>query len=246
MLPVGDQRAPDLALVIADEQTAGRGRAGRQWYTPPGSALAFSLVFYPHILEAHALPQLTALGALAVQTALKERYFLPTMIKWPNDVIIGRSKIAGVLAEAHWMGEQLTGVILGIGINIASPSAIQVAAKISAMDLPVTCMQDAAGRPVDRLMVLHDVLKELLIWRPQLGTSNFISAWEAALAFRDEWVIIDQDGGNGSRIREDSSPPILQGKILGLAENGSLILTLTNGDTVTLQSGEIRIRPVTV
>jgi BirA family biotin operon repressor/biotin-[acetyl-CoA-carboxylase] ligase len=239
-----DRGAPDLSLVIADEQTAGRGRAGRRWYTPPGSALAFSLVIYPPDREAHALQQLTALGALAVQRTLKECYLLPAQIKWPNDVLIDRFKVAGILAEAHWMGDRLTNTILGIGINIASPSAIQVSAQISETSLPVTCLQDAVGKPVDRLMVLHDVLKELLVWLPRLGTPAFMHAWEDALAFRDEWVIIDRYNENSPATREDASPPVLQGKIRGLAEDGGLILQLPAGDTVMLYNGDVRMRPV--
>jgi BirA family transcriptional regulator, biotin operon repressor / biotin---[acetyl-CoA-carboxylase] ligase len=245
-----DQGAPDLALVIADEQTAGRGRAGRRWYTLPGSALAFSLVLYPQANDAQAVHQLTALGALAVQTALQEYFALPAQIKWPNDVLIDRSKVAGVLSEAHWIGDQLTHFILGIGINIAPPSIAWPLEEATHMDVPVTCMQDAVGKQVDRLEVLHEVLKELLSWRTHLGTPDFITAWDAALAFRHEWVaiyhedVIDHDDLNGSGARNAALPSSLKGQVLGLTENGGLILRSPAGVIYNFNSGEVRLRPV--
>ncbi|PJH75650.1 MAG: hypothetical protein CO064_05540, partial [Anaerolineae bacterium CG_4_9_14_0_8_um_filter_58_9] len=75
--------APDLALVIADEQTAGRGRLGRKWVTPPGAALAFSLVLRPRPVERDVIPLYSALGALAVVSALEEKYGSKPEIKWP-------------------------------------------------------------------------------------------------------------------------------------------------------------------
>ena len=113
--------APDLSLFVADEQTDGRGRLGRRWFTPAGSALALSLILRDQG-QGSALPRhitrLTALGALAVCDALSDLYALQAEIKWPNDVLLSRRKIAGVLAEAHWQGEQLVAVILGIGVNV--------------------------------------------------------------------------------------------------------------------------------
>jgi BirA family biotin operon repressor/biotin-[acetyl-CoA-carboxylase] ligase len=129
--------APDLALVAADEQTAGRGRLNRRWITPPSSALAFSLVL-KNPVEADVL-RYTALGALAVCDALNAALspVLPAQIKWPNDVIATRRKLAGVLAEAHWQGESLTAVILGIGINVAPPSV----PPDEQLNYPATCVE---------------------------------------------------------------------------------------------------------
>ena len=118
------QGCPDLALVVADAQSAGRGRAGRKWFTPPGAGLAFSLVLRAGDATRQLLAQgntarLNGLGALAVCQALQEQHSLPAQIKWPNDVIVNGRKLAGVLAEAHWLGSELSAVVLGIGINLA-------------------------------------------------------------------------------------------------------------------------------
>jgi BirA family biotin operon repressor/biotin-[acetyl-CoA-carboxylase] ligase len=120
------QGAPHLTLVIAEEQTAGRGRGGNTWYSPAGASLAFSLILYPHHLEPYLLPRLTALGALAVKDALNKLYDLPAQIKWPNDVLVHRQKVCGVLAEAQFDGDQVKALVLGIGINVPAPAQVAI------------------------------------------------------------------------------------------------------------------------
>ena len=143
---------PDLALVIAETQTAGRGRLERRWYTPPESALAFSLVLRPGKtspgldpdLPPEGTMHLTALGALAVCQALEEQYRLDAQIKWPNDVLVGGCKLAGILAESHWQGSELTGTILGIGINVTR-SAIPPGVELSFPAASIEACLDGAG-----------------------------------------------------------------------------------------------------
>ncbi len=160
--------APDLALVVADEQTAGRGRLDRRWYTPPGAGLAFTLILENQgqvsgqtaQLHLPYSPRYTALGALAVCDALNAALpaMLPAQIKWPNDVVAQRRKLAGVLAEAQWHGSQLTAVILGIGINVAPESVLPA----EQLNFPATCVETALEKPVDRWGLLHAVLERLL------------------------------------------------------------------------------------
>ena len=142
-----EQGAADMALVVADEQTAGRGRSGRTWITPPSAGLAFSLVLRPSGVERseHILPRLTGLGALAVTEALHKVYRLPAQIKWPNDVLIYNRKVAGVLVEAHWFGEELSAMILGIGINVAAASLSEVIQRESPLRFPATSVENALG-----------------------------------------------------------------------------------------------------
>jgi BirA family biotin operon repressor/biotin-[acetyl-CoA-carboxylase] ligase len=241
-----DQGAPELALVLADEQTAGRGRAGRRWFTPPGSALAFSLVLYPTRDEFAYLTRMTSLGALAVCTALQYSYSLSAEVKWPNDVLLDRRKVAGVLAEAKWAGERLVSLILGIGINVAPPSIPKASPEVE-HHFPVTCVETVLGRPIDRLELLHYVLAEFLHWRSRLPTPDFMLAWEANLAFRGEWVQISP---GESQVNDGISPtveslhaPVQEGQIVGLASDGSLKLRTCSGKVETVQIGEVRLRP---
>ncbi len=224
---------PHLALVVADEQTAARGRLNRRWYTPPGTALAFSLILQGQYLvhSQEAVLQVTALGALAVCDALNQGLSsrVPAQIKWPNDVVAGRHKLAGVLAEAHWQGENLQAVILGIGINIA-PDSLPSPERL---DFPATCLLDVLGYAVDRWDVLHLVLGKLLGWLPSLGGPALIHAWDQRLAFRGEWV----------RVSIGLQPP-LEGQVRGLKRDGSLKLQLPGGEERELRIGNIHLRPV--
>src|SRR5690242_7641436 len=98
--------APDLSMVIADEQTAGRGRLDRKWFTPKGSALAFTLILHPTTEEKPHLSRIVGLAALAVAQSLRTRG-LNAQIKWPNDVLIEGRKVCGILVESVWSGEDV-------------------------------------------------------------------------------------------------------------------------------------------
>jgi BirA family biotin operon repressor/biotin-[acetyl-CoA-carboxylase] ligase len=234
-----EQGAPDGAWVLADEQTAGRGRSGRRWFTPPGAALAFSLVLRGPFLDDGqpvgntSISRLTGLGAVAVSEALRQNYDLPAVIKWPNDVLVASRKTAGVLVEAQWQGGQLTTAILGIGINVTRAS---VPADV-ALNFPATCVETEAGRAVDRMALLRAVLAGLIKWRPRLACTDFLQAWEDLLAFRDEWVTI-QYGQQSDHGLERT------GRLLGLEPDGSLKLCDQAGQVFTVYSGEIHLRPV--
>lgn len=232
--------APDLAVVAADEQTAGRGRQGRSWFTPPGAALAFSLVLRDPPDENPAasgqasgrLARLTALGALAVSQALQQAYDLPAQIKWPNDVLVERRKVCGILAESQWLGNRLTATVLGIGLNI-SPASVPAEAELI---YPASCVEAAAGRKVNRWQLLRQVLENLLAWRSRLETPEFLRAWEQRLAFKGEQVYIYQ--GTAAQ-----GPPDQQGILIGLDAEGCLKIRGQTGEVHTLCSGELRLRP---
>ncbi len=237
---------PDLTLVFADEQTAGRGRLNRPWFTPPGAALAFSLVLLPNPAwipaEAQEVawvpPRLTALGALAVCQALDNRYPLNAQIKWPNDVLVSQRKLAGVLVEAAWEGERLDAAILGIGLNIASRSV----PAASELFFPATSLEDCLLAPVeevDRLALLKDVVERILGWRTRLSGLEFMQAWQAKLAFLGEWVWIVP-----AQAQSGSSQAGLKCRILGLEADGSLRVEDETGTVRRFVSAEVHLRPL--
>jgi len=220
--------APDGAVVAADEQTSGRGRLQRHWVTRPGSALAFSIVLRPTPAELPHLALLSPLGGLAVCTALEDTLGLTPQIKWPNDVLLGRRKTCGILAESFWQGDVLGAVILGIGINIA-PGSVPPPHEVL---FPATCVESVAGHPVERNALLAAILDRLEAWRAQLGSPHFMAAWQSRLAFHNEWVEI-QASGNAA----------LVGRLQGVDTDGNLRIALESGEEVRLAAGDVRLRP---
>ena len=224
-----EEAAPHLSLVAADKQTAGRGRADRKWQTHPGAALAFSLVIRPDKNQAISTARLTGLGALAVCDVIQSGYGLPAKIKWPNDVLVGGSKLAGVLVEAQWQGDEIQWAVLGIGINVARNSV----PSQGELDFPATSMEIVFGGSVDRWKLLKEVLGALVLRLPQLDQGGFIDDWEANLAYRGDMVHILKDGAEPE-----------SGRIQGLNEAGYLRLRLASGEEKLIQAGDVKLRQV--
>lgn len=219
--------ANDLSLVIADEQTAGRGRLDRKWFTPKGTALALSLILRPSAAERPHLTRIVGLAALAITDALRT-HGLVSQIKWPNDVLLNGRKVAGILVESVWSGEEVDCVVMGIGLNVlkdAVPSADRLL-------FPATSLEDSLGPAVQRETILHDILAGIIALRPHLASDSFIASWERSLAFRGEQVQVEQ----GER-------SLLTGKLLGLELDGSLKLSDETGKSITVRFGDVRLRP---
>lgn len=217
--------APDGSLVVADEQTSGRGRMQRTWVTRPGASLAFSLIFRPQIHD--QIPFYAPLGALGVALALEKLYGVCPEIKWPNDVLIFRKKVCGILAEADWQGSQLAGLVLGIGINVAS-TAVR---KEDNFIFPADSLQNSLGRPIDRLDVLVETIRSVFLWRQKIGNDVFLREWNRRLAFRGEKVQIH-------RPQQD----VMNGTVLHIAPDGALWIRTDNGEDVPVSAGDVSLR----
>ncbi|HET7010297.1 MAG TPA: biotin--[acetyl-CoA-carboxylase] ligase [Anaerolineales bacterium] len=218
--------APEGTLVVADEQTAGRGRGGRTWFTPPGAGLAFSVVLRSQHHPSEMQSVWTALGALATREGLLE-LGAAAEIKWPNDVLVDGRKVAGVLAEAAWRDEALAYVVIGIGVNV-HPGSVP---GPKTLDYPAECVDTVVGRRVDRAELLAGILGALNRWHRSFRLGEILTAWEAALAFRGEEVHVEGEGR------------AWRGRLSGLGPRGELRLRLENGDSLLLQ-GAMHLRPV--
>ena len=149
------QSALDMSLVISNEQTSGRGRNGRKWYTPAGSSLAFSLILRPGKAEARSVGLFSAMGALAVVQAINELNIgLQPRIKWPNDVLVENKKVCGILAEGSWSGEMIESLVIGIGVNV-SPGSVPPS---DLLNFPATSLENVSYSKIDRLDLLHKIL----------------------------------------------------------------------------------------
>jgi BirA family biotin operon repressor/biotin-[acetyl-CoA-carboxylase] ligase len=219
--------APDFSLVVANEQTAGRGRGDRRWLTPAGSALALSLILRPGPVERGQPSLLTGLAALALVDALST-LGLEAQVKWPNDVLLARRKTAGILVESVWLGDVIESSVIGVGINVLAASAPPDEAVL----FPATSIESALGRPPDRLELLRGFITALAGWRERIGSAEFLVKWEQTLAFRGETV----------QILGGSLAP-LDGRIDGLDPDGSLRLRREDGKIISIRSGEMHLRP---
>jgi len=222
------QGAPDLSLIIADEQTSGRGRMRRKWFTPPHSALAMSLILRPTTIERAHPSRTTGLLALSLTESLLKLGLVP-QIKWPNDVLLSGRKVAGILVESTWTGEELDALVLGMGVNVLNASA----PPADKLLFPATSVETELGHPIERAELLRSIITKVLAWRPNLGTDAFLKAWEENLAFRGQQVQVEGRSGK-----------TLTGELLGLESNGSLLLRTEHGKSVTVHFGEVHLRPL--
>lgn len=171
---------------------------------------------------------MTGLGALAVCEGLRKAHNLSPKIKWPNDVLLDGKKVCGILAEGHWIGEELQTVVIGIGINIAHES---VPAE-ELLNFPATCVEAFTQTSVDRIIVLKHILGKILQWEDKVSEPEFISAWDEQLAFVGEHVQIKQE-----------DQVIQEGKLIGLDPDGKLVLDTQYGEEAVFMAGEIHLRP---
>jgi BirA family biotin operon repressor/biotin-[acetyl-CoA-carboxylase] ligase len=219
--------AKDFSLVVADEQTQGRGRLERKWFTPKGSAIAMSLILRPSAPMRPHLSRTVGLAALSVSDACLTLGLSPR-IKWPNDILLDGKKVAGILVETVWSGDEADSLVIGMGINVSKLSL----PPGESLQFPATSLEDLLGSAPNREEIIFQVLSALTRWREQIGTDTFLQAWEERLAFRGESVQIHAGGGEST-----------QGVLEGLESDGSLRLRGDNDRSVIVRFGDVSLRP---
>ena len=226
-----NQGCPPFSLVAADSQTRGRGRMGRQWVTRPGKALALSWVLFPEPgrIQPETLGRVSGLAPVAVAEVLRESYNLPAEIKWPNDVLVDGKKAAGVLVDVRWNGCEITDVVLGVGVNVATDAV----PPLEQLNFPAISLEEAAGKEIPRLDLMVLIMETMVKWYTRLAEPSFIRAWNENLAYKDQLVELTSDRG----VRG-------QGKVAGISDDGYLILISVNGEEMEYHSGEMQLRLV--
>ena len=149
--------APEGAVLVAEEQTAGRGRLGRSWLSPPRAALTFSVLLRPADVPAARRGWLPLLAGVAVATAIRHVSALDATLKWPNDVLLRSGKLAGILAE-----QSGDAVVVGIGVNV-STTRHELPAPAAA-SLPATSLRLEGSPSLDRELLLGRMLDEIERW----------------------------------------------------------------------------------
>lgn len=214
--------APHGALVVAEHQSAGRGRHGRRWASGPSRSLLFTLVLRPG-LGADRLGLVPLAAGLAVAEAAGA-FGVEARLKWPNDVRVEGRKLAGVLAETAWARGRPR-VLLGVGLNVAQSAFPD--------GLEATSLRLEAGRPVGRLEPLDPVLGALghRLAQAEASPAALLEAIEARLERPDGPVEV-RDPATGRRVA--------RGVVLGLAPDGALRLEAEAGET-SVYAGEVTL-----
>ncbi len=218
---LASEGAAEGLAVVADEQTAGRGRLQRAWSSPKGAGLYFSLLLRPLIPLNH-WPLITLMAAVAVAEALKEACDLETDIKWPNDLLSGERKICGILAEAI---ETPAGraVILGIGINLTQDAFPAELANVA------TSVAASTGRGPDRETILTALLASLSHWYPRLSEPGMIiDAWSN----RSSYAV-------GKLVKVSNADEIWKGTTCGLESDGALRVQMMSGEIKLVRAGDV-------
>jgi BirA family biotin operon repressor/biotin-[acetyl-CoA-carboxylase] ligase len=224
LLAQAAEGAREGTVAVADHQRAGRGRLDRRWESPPGASLLTSILFRPTFDPAE-LHLCTAAVALAAAEACRQVAGVGPVIKWPNDLLVGEAKLAGVLAEADFTGGACA-VVIGIGINVAWPGPPSVQG---------TCLDDLVGGRVDRQVLLEALLKALAGRRGLLETPD--GRHELASELRQRCATL------GQRIRVELAAEAINGVASEIDDLGRLIVQTPAGPRTVSAGDVIHLRP---
>ena len=219
--------ATEGTVVIADTQTAGKGRLGRVWQSPAGVNLYCSVVLRPAISPVAAC-QLTFLSVVAVARAIEKCTELPPQIKWPNDILIAGKKVAGLLNEMNAETEKVNFVVLGIGVNLN----MRLSQLGEGLRHPATSLLEESGVEVDRLRFTRTLLVEL----DELY-EKFLEEGEAAV--RAEWL--ERSAIRGRSVRVNCGDREFSGVVQGVDSFGALLVLLADGTLETVLSGDVAL-----
>lgn len=217
--------AHEGTFIVADEQTAGRGRLRRSWFAPAGN-IAASVILYPRIAE---LPSLIMVSSLAVVHAIEGITGLKAAIKWPNDVLVGGRKVCGILVEADARpvdDERATYAIIGIGINVNLDPGQYVEIESTATSLSLE-----AGRTIERLPLIRRLIAQLD--RLYLELKSGASLYEE---WRDRLVTL------GKEVTITSVEASYSGVAESVERDGSLLVRLVDGSTKRMIAGDVTLK----
>lgn len=217
--------APGGTVVVADEQTAGRGRHGRSWSSPAGAGFYGSLLLRPE-LEARQVQALTFVAALAVAEMLGELGVTNVELKWPNDVLVNGRKICGILCEAAFVEQRVAWAVVGIGVNLTN-DAVPTAPLVSATSLA------EVGARASSVDVLGPLLEAFGRWYVALledGPPGVLERW-ASLA----------PSATGAEVTVDDGRESYPATTDGLTADGHLRVRRPDGSFVELSAADVTL-----
>lgn len=214
--------AKEGTVIVAEEQTAGRGRIKRRWLSPRGG-IALSIILYPPL---DYLPSLIMVASLAVAHAIERVTGLKAQIKWPNDVLVSGKKVCGILVESDVRGNRVDYAVIGIGIN----------ANIKLSEFPQiapmsTSLSQELGQDVSRCEIVRSLLTEAE--RLYLALASGDSVFKQ---WRNRLVTLGQE------VQVSSAEATYKGIAEAVASDGSLLLRQPDGDLLKIVAGDVTLR----
>lgn len=217
--------SPEGTVVIADQQSQGKGRLGRVWHSPSGSGIWMSILLRPR-LELHRCPQLTLLAAVASVEAIREETGLPVMIKWPNDILYDGKKICGILTELSAEADCINYIIMGIGMNVNTPSFPE---ELQGIATSIAIEQNHNVTRVPLIRRVLEKLEEYYLLYLESGFGPIKSKWESyALSI-------------GKRVTIRRIHDTMNGLALGIDDQGVLLVQNEKGQVEKVFSADIEI-----
>lgn len=216
------QGYPEGSVILAETQSAGRGRLGRVWESPAGTGIYLSIILRPALPPAD-LPKLTLMAAVAVVEAVKALTGVEVGIKWPNDILLAGKKLGGILTEMETESDQMRHVVLGLGLNVNTPEFPEYLQQVA------TSLR-AAGRTYPRLPLVRAFLENLAaLYGKFLGQQfpDILEMWRRAAVTLGKPVVVRQGSAEIAGIARDVAP------------DGALLVEQVGGTVVAVISGEI-------
>ncbi|ROR03540.1 biotin--[acetyl-CoA-carboxylase] ligase [Desulfosoma caldarium] len=228
--------APHGTVVVAEEQTAGRGRLRRPWVSLRGLGLYLSVILRPELPPRYG-HETTLTASLALARSLRDLYGLPARIKWPNDILISGKKVAGILTEMHSDPDRIQFVVVGVGVNVLH----------SSMDLPSDTLYPATSLALERERLgAQPSGEEPWAWSRPHVLAGFLNTWEeldeiymaqGLQALREDLIAVS--AVIGKVVRVQVSERILEGVARDLTDRGALVLDMEGGRRETVWVGDI-------
>ncbi|MFC1658397.1 biotin--[acetyl-CoA-carboxylase] ligase [Candidatus Omnitrophota bacterium] len=215
--------APEGTLVLAESQTKGRGRMGRQWFSPKYKGIYFSLILRPDMLPQQA-PVLTLIAAVAICEVLKQYLGIEAQIKWPNDIFSNNKKIAGILTELRAEMDKIYAIILGLGINVNNEK--------KSLPYPGSSLREITGRPISRLELLQGILscfEQRYREFQKQGVGEIL----------DKWRHLSTTLGKRVRLNTGRSRHQLVGEAVDIDQDGGLLIRQDSGLVERVMAGDI-------
>jgi BirA family biotin operon repressor/biotin-[acetyl-CoA-carboxylase] ligase len=224
---LGLSGAPEGTAVIADSQTRGKGRLQRLWHSPPGSNIYTSILLRPNYSPDQA-PQISIAAGVAVAEIINEYCPGQVQLKWPNDVLLNKKKVCGILAQMKTSVDGIDFVVLGFGINVnivynQFPPDIRTIATSLAIE---------TGRKIDRMELIISLYENIAKWYKELTQKEFGE-------IKEKWL--NHAPMIGQKVQVMFRDEVLRGKALGLDDDGSLIILTANNETVKVSAGDATI-----